>query len=103
MVFGGFLNYSEENVLNTIIRLFMGNPVINQVLSLDFIQDALLNWTRFEVLVVVDNFTKKFLSLIFGQLLKGGNVRNELGNIELTTKKWTISQALMHLWLLNLW
>jgi len=58
-------------------------PAINQVWSMDFVQDALFNGTRFRILAVVDNYTKKCLSLVVGQSLKGSDVRNELGNIAL--------------------
>jgi hypothetical protein len=54
---------------------------INQVWSMDFVQDALYNGSRFRILTVVDNYTKKCLSLLVGQSLKGSDVRDELSNI----------------------
>jgi putative transposase len=45
---------------------------------MDFVQDALFNKTRFRIFSVVDNYTKKCLSLLIGQSLKGADVRDEL-------------------------
>ncbi len=59
----------------------LDTPTINQVWSMDFVLDALFNGVRFRVLAVVDNYTKKCLSLLVGQSLKGADVRDELSNI----------------------
>jgi transposase InsO family protein len=86
MVFGDCLYYSVEKVLKTIISGSIGIfsfPAINQVWSTDFVQDALFKGTRFRILAVVDDYTKKCLSLVVGQSLRGSDVRNELGNIAL--------------------
>ena len=56
-------------------------PDINKPWSMDFVQDALFNGSRFRILVVVDKYTKKCLSLLVGQSLKGVDVQEELGNI----------------------
>ena len=49
--------------------------------SMDFGQDVLFNGSRFRILVAVDNYTKKCLSLLVGQSLKGVDVQEELGII----------------------
>lgn len=41
-------------------------PAINQVWSIDFLQDSLFNDSRFRILAVVDNYSKKCLSLLVG-------------------------------------
>jgi putative transposase len=56
-------------------------PAIHQVWSMDFLADALFDGRRFRVLAVVDNCSKKCLSLRVGQSLKGVDVRDELGRI----------------------
>ena len=61
----------------------LDTPAINQVWSMDFVQDALFNGARFRILTVVDNYTKKCLSLLVGQSLKGADVRDEISNIAL--------------------
>lgn len=52
-------------------------PAINQVWSMDFVQDALFNGSRFRILAVVDNYSKKCLSLLVGKSLKGEDVRQD--------------------------
>jgi putative transposase len=59
------------------------NPSINRVWSMDFVQDALFNGSKFRILAVVDNYSKKCLSLLVGQSLKGMDVQQELSNIAL--------------------
>jgi len=56
---------------------------INRAWSMDLVQDALFNGTRFRILAVVDNYNKKCLSLMIGQSLKGIDVQEELNNIAL--------------------
>ncbi len=58
-------------------------PAINRVWSMDFLQDALFNGSRFRILAIVDNYSKKCLSLLVGQSLKGSDVQQELSNIAL--------------------
>lgn len=58
-------------------------PMINQVWSMDFLQDSLFNGSRFRILAVVDNCSKKCLGLLAGKSLKGIDVRQELSNIAL--------------------
>ena len=58
-------------------------PAINQVWSMDFVQDALFNGSRFRILAVVDTYSKKCLSLLVVKSLKGEDVRQELDNISL--------------------
>jgi putative transposase len=50
---------------------------------MDFVQDALFNGARFRILAVVDNYTKKCLSLLVGQSIKGVVIRDELSHIAL--------------------
>lgn len=54
---------------------------LNKVWSMDFVQDALFNGERFRILTVVDNFSKKCMSLLVGKSLKGINVATELQQI----------------------
>lgn len=58
-------------------------PAINRSWSMDFVQDQLFNGARFRILAVVDNYSKKCLSLHVGKSLRGEDVREELGNIHL--------------------
>jgi putative transposase len=46
---------------------------------MDFLQDALFNGQRFRILALVDNYSKKCLSLLVG--LRGEDVRNELTRV----------------------
>lgn len=57
------------------------NSKINNVWSMDFVQDSLYNGNRFRVLTVVDNFSKKCLGLMAGKSLKGIDVVNQLERI----------------------
>jgi putative transposase len=50
---------------------------------MDFLQDALFNGSHFRILAVVDNYSKKCLSLLAGKSLKGDDVQQELSNIAL--------------------
>lgn len=50
---------------------------------MDFVSDALFNGSRFRILAVVDNYSKKCLSLLVGKSLKGSDVRDELDRIKL--------------------
>ena len=50
---------------------------------MDFVQDALFNGSRFRILTIVDNHSKKCLSLLVGKSLKGANVQQELSNVVL--------------------
>jgi putative transposase len=52
-------------------------PAINRVWSMDFLQDALFNGQRFRILAIVDNYSKKCLSLLVGKSLRGEDVRND--------------------------
>jgi putative transposase len=61
----------------------LDTPAINRVWSMDFVQDALFNGSRFRILAVVDNYSKKCLSLLVGKSLKGEDVQQELSNIAL--------------------
>jgi putative transposase len=61
----------------------LDTPAINRVWSMDFVQDALFNGARFRILAIVDNYSKKCLSLMVGQSLRGVDVREELSNIAL--------------------
>ena len=54
---------------------------IQQVWSMDFASDALFDGRRFRVLAVVDDYSKKSLSLRVGQSLKGQDVQETLNNI----------------------
>ena len=56
-------------------------PAINWVWSMDFLQDALFNGQRFRILAIVDNYSKKCLSLIVGKSLRGEDVRNTLNHV----------------------
>ncbi len=56
-------------------------PAINRVWSMDFLQDALFNGQRFRILAIVDNYSKKCLSLIVGKSLRGEDVRNTLNHV----------------------
>ena len=59
------------------------NARINKIWSMDFVQDSLYNSSRFRILAVVDNFSKKCLGLLAGKSLKGADVVSELHNIAL--------------------
>jgi putative transposase len=48
---------------------------------MDFVQDSLYYGGRFRILTVVDNFSKKCLSLLVGKSLKGYDVASELRQI----------------------
>lgn len=61
----------------------LDTPATNQVWSMDFLQDSLFNGSRFRILDVVDNYSKKCLSLLVIKSLKGEDVRQELDNISL--------------------
>ena len=54
---------------------------IHQVWSMDFASDALFDGRRFRILAVVDNYSKKCLSLRVGQSLKGQDVQENLHHI----------------------
>ena len=56
-------------------------PAINRVWSMDFLQNALFNGQRFRILAIVDNYSKKCLSLIVGKSLRGEDVRNTLNHV----------------------
>jgi len=58
------------------------NKSINKVWSMDFLQDALYNGTRFRILSVVDNYSKKCLQLFVGKSLKGQDVVEQLEQIK---------------------
>jgi putative transposase len=47
------------------------NNSINKVWSMDFVQDALFNGSRFRILSIVDNYSKICHSLAVGQSMKG--------------------------------
>ena len=49
--------------------------------GMDFASDALFDGRRFRVLAVVDDYSKKSLSLRVGQSLKGQDVQETLNNI----------------------
>ena len=57
---------------------------IHQVWSMDFASDALFDGRRFRIVAVVDNYSKKCLSLRVGQSLKGQDVQENLHHICLT-------------------
>jgi putative transposase len=57
------------------------SPAINREWSIDFLQDALFNGQRFRILAIVDNYSKKCLSLLVGKSLRGDDVRNELTQV----------------------
>lgn len=59
-------------------------PAINRAWSMDFVQDALFNGSRFRILTVVDNYSKKCLGLLAGKSLKGTDVQQTLSNIALS-------------------
>ena len=58
------------------------NSSIHKVWSMDFLQDSLYNGSKFRILSVVDNFSKKCLSLFVGKSLKGGDVVGQLNRIK---------------------
>lgn len=62
-------------------RLENGN--VNQVWSMDFVQDSLFNGSRFRILTIVDNYSKKCLSLLTGKSLRGTDVIHCLNHIKL--------------------
>jgi putative transposase len=49
---------------------------------MDFLQDSLYNGSKFRILSVVDNFSKKCLRLFVGKSLKGGDVVEQLNQIK---------------------
>lgn len=57
------------------------NSSINKVWSMDFVQDSLFNGSKFRILTVVDNFSKKCLDLLVGKSLKGIDVATLLDQI----------------------
>jgi len=57
------------------------NEQINKVWSMDFVQDSFYDGSRFRILTVVDNFSKKCLGLLVGKSLKGADVVCELERI----------------------
>ena len=59
-------------------------PAINRAWSMDFVQDALFNGSRFRILTVVDNYSKKCLGLLAGKSIKGTDVQQTLSNIALS-------------------
>jgi putative transposase len=54
------------------------NRFCNRVWSMDFVQDALFNGSRFRILSIVDNYSKKCLALAVGKSMKGADVVDEL-------------------------
>lgn len=52
--------------------------VINQVWSMDFLQDVLFNDERFRILAIVDNCSKICHVLLVGKSLKSADVVDEL-------------------------
>jgi putative transposase len=59
------------------------NSSLNKVWSMDFLQDGLYNGSRFRVLSIVDNYSKKCLGLFAGKSLKGVDVVDQLEQIRL--------------------
>jgi putative transposase len=59
----------------------LNHQAINQVWSMDFVQDALFNGERFRVLTVVDYYSKICHGLLVGKSLKGIDVVEELSRI----------------------
>lgn len=59
------------------------NNSINKVWSMDFVQDALFNGSRFRILSIVDNYSKKCHSLAVGKSMKGGDVVDQLERLKL--------------------
>jgi putative transposase len=59
------------------------NNDLNKVWSMDFVQDALFNGSRFRILSIVDNYSKKCLSLAVGKSMKGMGVVDQLEGIKL--------------------
>jgi len=57
---------------------------IHQIWRIYFSSDALFDGRRFRILAVVDNYSKKSLSLRVGQSLKGQDVQENLHHICLT-------------------
>lgn len=55
----------------------------NEVWSLDFTADQLVDGRRFRALTVVDVFTRESLAIEVGQKFKGGNVVGVLNRIRL--------------------
>lgn len=59
------------------------NNSLNKVWSMDFVQDALFNGSRFRILSIVDNYSKKCLGLAVGKSMKGADVVDQLEGIKL--------------------
>jgi putative transposase len=56
---------------------------LNEIWSLDFVADQLVDGRRFHVLTVVDLFTRESLAIEIGQSLKGEDVVGALNRIRL--------------------
>jgi putative transposase len=56
-------------------------PAINRAWSIDFLQYALFNGQRFRILAIIDNYSKKCLSLLGGKFLRVEDVRNALSQV----------------------
>jgi putative transposase len=58
------------------------NNSLNKVWSMDFVQEALFNVSRFRILSIVDNYSKKCLGLAVGKSMKGADVVGQLEGIK---------------------
>lgn len=54
---------------------------LNRVWSMDFVQDSLFDGSRFRILTIVDNYSKKCLDLLVGKSLKGNDVATLLQQV----------------------
>lgn len=73
--------HRSRSAANRLDRMEPGQ--LNQVWSMDFLLDGLFDGSRFRVLAVVDNWSKKCLCLLVGKSLKGADVRDALDRIAL--------------------
>lgn len=58
------------------------NSSCNRVWSMDFVQDSLFDGSRFRILSIVDNYSKKCHALAVGKSLKGADVVDELERLK---------------------
>jgi putative transposase len=58
------------------------NNSVNKVWSMDFVQDALFDRSKFRILSIVDNFSKKCHSLAVGQSMRGADVVDQLEHLK---------------------
>lgn len=77
------LNVPPVEYMKDVERLArLENSSCNRVWRMDFVQDSLFDGSRFRILSIVDNYSKKCHALAVGKSLKGADVVDELERLK---------------------